>query len=133
VILLDTHTLIWLQAGSERMGNRARKLIDRGLAEDELAVSSISFWEISMLALKNRLALAVPPDQLRSELLDNGLVEVPLNGEIAIAAANIQNFHQDPADRFILATATAAAATLVTADSRILEWKGRLKRQDARL
>jgi PIN domain nuclease of toxin-antitoxin system len=132
VILLDTHALIWLQSGSERMGQRTRKLVDRALAEDELAVCSISFWEISMLAMKKRLALAVPADQLRSELLGSGLVELPLTGDIAIAATRLQ-IHQDPADRFILATAAAYTATLVTADSPILEWTDPLKRHDARL
>lgn len=86
-----------------------------------------------MLVLKQRVSLSEPPETLRDELLRNGLLEVPLDGAIAIAAANLQHIHADPADRFIVATATATGATLVTADSRILEWNGRMKRQDARV
>ncbi|HEX2162965.1 MAG TPA: PIN domain nuclease, partial [Thermoanaerobaculia bacterium] len=60
------------------------------------------------------------------------LVELPLAGDVAVAATQLDGFHADPADRFIVATAQATAATLVTADSRILDWPGRLKRHDAR-
>lgn len=133
MILLDTHALLWLESGSRRLGARSRRLVDRALARDELAVSAISFWEVAMLAAKERLALARPAEKLRDELLASGLVEVPLTGDVAIGATRLEGFHQDPADRFIVATALAAAATQVTADSRILEWQGVLKRQDARL
>lgn len=133
MILLDTHALLWLESGSRRLGARSRRLVDRALTRDELAVSAISFWEVAMLAAKERLALARPAEKLRDELLASGLVEVPLTGDVAIAATRLEGFHQDPADRFIVATALAAAATLVTADSRILEWQGGLKRQDSRL
>lgn len=133
MILLDTHALLWLESGSRRLGARSRRLVDRALARDELAVSAISFWEVAMLAAKERLALARPAEKLRDELLASGLVEVPLTGDVAIGATRLDRFHQDPADRFIVATALAAAATLVTADSRILEWEGGVKLQDARL
>lgn len=133
MILFDTHALLWLQSGSERLGARARRLADRALAEDELGVSAVSFWEVAMLAAKERIALARPPEKLREELLASGLVEIPLSGEIAIAATRLEAFHADPADRFIVATAQALSATLVTADSRILDWPGRVRRHDARV
>jgi PIN domain nuclease of toxin-antitoxin system len=133
LILLDTHALLWLESGSERLGPRTRRLVDRALADDELGVSAITFGEIGMLVAKERLALTRPAERLRDELLGSGLVELPLTGDAALAAAGLEAFHADPADRFIVATALASAATLVTADSRILDWPGRVKRQDARL
>lgn len=132
MILLDTHALLWLAAGSERLGTRAKRLADRALAADELCVSAVSFWEIALLAGRDRVALARPPETLRDELLASGLVEVPLSGDLAIAATRLDGFHADPADRFLVATAQATAATLVTADSRILDWPGRVQRHDAR-
>lgn len=133
MILLDTHALLWLESGSERLGSRTRRLVDRALADEALGVSAITFWEIGMLIAKERLALARPAERLRAELLGSGLVELPLTGDAALAAARLESFHADPADRLIVATALASSATLVTADSRILEWPGRVKRQDARL
>jgi PIN domain nuclease of toxin-antitoxin system len=58
---------------------------------------------------------------------------LPLGGGTCMAAAQLQNFHADPADRFIVATSQAIGATLVTADQRILAWPGPLDRHDARL
>ncbi|MBW3670675.1 MAG: type II toxin-antitoxin system VapC family toxin [Acidobacteria bacterium] len=133
MILLDTHVILWLESGSEQLGRRSRKIIDGAFAEADLAASSISFWEIAMLTLRKRLSLSAPPEQLRADLLTNGLLEIPLTGDIAIAATSLEHLHADPADRFIIATAVATTATLVTADTRILDWKGRLKRHDARI
>ena len=68
----------------------------------------------------------------RDELLDMGLRELPVTGAVGILAAQIPAFHGDPADRLIAATALSHAATLFTADERLLGWSGRIQRQDAR-
>ncbi len=62
-----------------------------------------------------------------------GLCEIAVDGAIAIAAEELGNFHGDPADRIITATASRLGAILVTADSRILEWLGELRVHDARM
>ena len=69
--------------------------------------------------------------ELRSRLLQTGITEVPLSGDIALASTQLV-LHNDPADRFIAASAISIAATLVTAHESLLEWKHPLKRQDAR-
>jgi PIN domain nuclease of toxin-antitoxin system len=57
--------------------------------------------------------------------------ELPVTGDIAILAAELAGLNGDPADRIIAATAIAHDATLITADSNLLKWRHRLKRQDA--
>jgi len=133
VTLLDTHALVWLTEGSSRLGSAARRLADAALGEDQLAVSAISFWEVGMLQRKGRVALQQPPETWRSKLLELGLREVPVDGNIGIAAATMTDIHPDPADRIIVATASLAAATLITADDRILAWPGALRTHDARV
>ena len=131
VILLDTHTLIWLDQGNQNLGKKTRKLIDTALKTDSLAVSSITWWEAAMLQSKNRIEL--PPIQSwYRELIDAGLEEIPVDGLTGIAAAELKPFHGDPADRIITATAILKNATLVTANENILSWRGELKRSDAR-
>lgn len=132
MILLDTHALVWLAEGAAELGARARRLADRALAEDALAASAISFWEVAMLGRAGRLRLHQPVEAWRSRLLSSGLRELPLSGETAIAAVDLPRFHADPADRFIAATALRLPATLMTADQRILRWKGGLRCHDAR-
>jgi PIN domain nuclease of toxin-antitoxin system len=132
VILLDTHTLIWLAEGHPDFGDSARHLADEALAHDDLGVSAMTFWEIAMLHQPGRIQLLQPVEAWRRALVDRGLQEWPLTGEVGNAAAALREFHADPADRFITATALLHGATLVTADGRILAWSGPLRRHDAR-
>ena len=116
LILLDTHCLIWMDQADTRMGRSARGLADAAIEAAELAVSVISFWEVALLMARGRLRLRRPVVRWRHELLERGIVELPLGGATCIAAARLQDFHADPADRFIVATAQAVGAMLVTAD-----------------
>lgn len=132
MILLDTHALVWLVEAEPGFGPTARELADRALKDDKLATSAITFWEVAMLAQRKRLELSLPTDVWRRRLLDMGLMEIPITGDIGITAADLQGFHGDKADRFIAATAILGGGTLMTADEAILGWPGELMRQDAR-
>ena len=63
----------------------------------------------------------------RRELLREGIVEIPIDGQIGIRSVELVSFHSDPADRLIVATAQNGHR-LITADERILGWAGRLDR-----
>lgn len=131
MLLLDTHVLIWFAEDNPRLGARAAKLADAALRRDEVLVSAVSFWEIAMLVDKGRMELALAPRAMRQKVLEQGIREVPLNGAVAINAAQLTEFHGDPADRFIVASALVEGAALLTADASILRWTGILKRHDA--
>jgi PIN domain nuclease of toxin-antitoxin system len=131
MILLDTHVLVWLAEGSARLGKKARKKLDEALKEGALYVSTISFWEVAMLKQKGRLELGIDMAAWRSSLLENELQELAVSGEIAIQAAGLENFHGDPADRLIAASALVSGATLCTADTQILSWSRKLSLLDA--
>jgi PIN domain nuclease of toxin-antitoxin system len=131
VILLDTHAMVWFANDDARLGKVSGGLADEALADNRLAVSAISFWEIALLFSKGRLTLRKTPAELHDELLNEGVLELPLTGAIAITSVELEGLHADPADRFIVATAIAHNATLVTADRNILNWKHALRRQDA--
>ena len=126
-MLLDTHVLLWHERGDRRLGRRARGEIERSWLEDDVAVSAISFWEVGMQIRKDRLGFDLDLDAWRNGLLDQGLVEIPVDGGIAARAGLLQDMHGDPADRLIVATALEGHR-LVTADRGSLEWPGRLSR-----
>jgi PIN domain nuclease of toxin-antitoxin system len=92
---------------------------------------AVSFWECAMLHARRRLVLPQSPRAWRSELLAAGLIELPIDGEIAVLATELDDLHKDPADRFIAATAIKHQATLLTADARLLRWRHPLERRDA--
>lgn len=130
-MLLDTQVLVWVRSGAGKLGRRSRDAISRAVQQGDVAVSAISFWEVAMLQEKGRLTLLRDISSWREALLDDGLVEIPVNGAIAARAGGLAGMHGDPADRLIVATALDGHQ-LVTADERILGWPGQLHRLDAR-
>ena len=132
MIVLDTHVLVWLDGGISRLGEEAAGLIDTEFAADGVSVSAISFWEIAMLVANDRLVIAKPLLRWRDELLAAGLRELPVDGRLGVEAADLSDFHGDPADRLIVATALQIGCKLVTADRQILGWSGPNQAIDAR-
>lgn len=132
MIVLDTHVLVWLVSGERSLGSRARRMIDAAQCKGEATVSAITFWEYALLFHRGRLVGQRDPTQWRRDVLAAGLLELGLTGDIGIRATDLDNLPSDPADRFIVATALVREATLVTADTKLLAWRGKLKRQDAR-
>ena len=132
LIVVDTHGLVWLTSGDPRLGRRARGLLDAALANDTLAVSAMSFWEVAMLVSRGKVDLGSSADAWRTEMLSLGVNEIQIDGEIAVLSVTLPGLHPDPADRMIVATAVQRGAALLTADQRILDWKNPLRRHDAR-
>lgn len=132
MILLDTHVLLWTSYGDPRLGSQARRLLEAEWSAENVGVSALSFWEIAMLVHKGRLGLELSPEDWRRRQLAAGLIEIPVDGDIAFRAGLLSDMHGDPADRIIVATALAGH-TLATGDREILAWPGRLNRLDARV
>ena len=84
-----------------------------------------------MRVQKGRLDFLLDLSAWRQDLLNMGLIEIPVDGSIAARAGLLLDIHGDPADRLIVATALTGHQ-LVTADRAILGWPGPLKSMDAR-
>ncbi len=132
MIVLDTHVLLWADNDARSLGRRARALIERRWKRGQVGVCAMSFWEVALLAARGRLALPMPVAEWRAELLDAGLVELPVDGNVGVRAVGLGGLPDDPVDRLIVATALHHGAALVTADERLLAWKETLPRFDAR-
>ncbi|RKX79245.1 MAG: type II toxin-antitoxin system VapC family toxin [Spirochaetes bacterium] len=124
-ILMDTHIWIWLMEGNSVLtGSKALTSIERAAESGLLSVSVISVWEIGMLESTSRLIFNVPcMEWIDKALRLPGLHLVPLSPEIAIESTRLpDNFHGDPADRIITATARINNVSLITKDKKILEY-----------
>ena len=132
MIVLDTHALVWLWTGDDKLGPNAGIVIDNALGDEQLAVSAMTFWEVALLKGKGRLDFPEDVGHWRQELLGQGFTEIPIDGEIGIRANELPGFHADPADRIIVATALTGRHLVITADEHILRWRGNLNRMDAR-
>ena len=121
MIVVDTHALVWQLNGEAKIGPRARARLERALTREELAVSAMAFWEIALLVNRDRLRLGTTPTHFRWRVLEMGIRELPIDGEIALRAATLAPVLVDPVDCVMAATALAHGATLITADTRVLE------------
>jgi PIN domain nuclease of toxin-antitoxin system len=121
-LLLDTHIWLWSLLEPEKLSERVSSELES--TENELWLSPISVWELFILVEKGRVVLDLPPSMWVAEVQKSvPIQEAPLTGEVAILSRSIDLPHQDPADRFIAATAAVYGLTLVTSDDKILSSK----------
>ena len=123
-VLLDTHALVWLMNGSDRLGPRVIKAIQRSLADGAVLLSAISPWEVAMLVSKGRLVLDRDVGEwVQAALSLPGIRLEPLFPEVAVASTRLPGtIHGDPAHRMIAATARHLGSTLITADQLLLDY-----------
>ncbi len=136
VILLDTHVLLWLADDDARLGEQARDAVKEAAASRAIVVSAISFWEIGLLMEKQRISMSLPLADFAALVGKmRGIKVVPVNSRIAVESGNLPaGLHGDPGDRLIAATARALACSLLTSDTKLLEYgaAGHVRTLDAR-
>lgn len=117
MIVLDTYTWVWWVCAPENLSPRARGEIDHQLALRSVVVS----WNVAMLIAKDRLRLPVDLTEWIKQCEQiPGLTFQPVTNVIALASVNLPGqFHPDPADRIIVATARVLGGALVTGDTKI--------------
>ncbi|MCX7073180.1 MAG: type II toxin-antitoxin system VapC family toxin [Gammaproteobacteria bacterium] len=124
-LVLDTHALIWLVDGREGVFSAAMlERIERAARKSEVLIPAIVFWEIAMLDARGRIQLSRSCiawcEQVQAR---PGVSIVPLTPAISIDSTRLPgNFHSDPADRMIVATARAENAVLLSNDQKILDY-----------
>lgn len=125
-LLLDTHTLVWLVQG--KLPHRSTSIIDQVSAKGAVLVSTVTAWEIGLLHRKALRGAAAPlftpdPKTWFYQAMSKPLRETPITAAIAVDSSLLPGqFHSDPGDRLLIATARHLAATLLTRDSRILAY-----------
>lgn len=121
-LLLDTHIWLWSLLEPEKLTQRIA--VELESAKNELWLSPISIWELLIQVEKGRVVLDREPRAWIAAVQEVvPYREAPLTGEVAIRSRLVDLPHQDPADRFIAATAEVYGLTLVTSDKQILSSK----------
>ena len=121
MIVLDTHTLVWWVTGDPTLSKKAKSVIEREQDGGEIVVSAISAWEITILVEKARLVLSMDVGSWLATVTEiEGVKFLPVDVEIASKSVLLPGeFHKDPADRMIVATARKLAVPVVTKDEKI--------------
>jgi PIN domain nuclease of toxin-antitoxin system len=125
MILLDTHIWIYLVQGDPALPADERELIAaeqaRGAADAGLGVSLFSCWEVAMLVKKRRLTLPFRPEVWVAKAASYPSLELlDLTPQILVESVALpMEFHKDPADRIIVATALHHDIPILTHDRLI--------------
>ncbi len=124
MIVLDTHIWVWWIHGDPRLTQEYHDYI-QGLEAQGLGISAISCWEVAKLVERGRLVLPNLVDEwLDRALAYPGMRLLELTPRICVESTQLPgNFHRDPADQIIVATAIVYNCPLVTMDNKILSYQ----------
>lgn len=125
--LLDTHIWIAFANGDPTLSKSIRNTINSAAQQGDLYIAAISLWEIAMLVNRKRIILEMPCLEWINRSIDLIKINIsPLTPSVAVESCQLPNgFHQDPADRLIVATARTENMTIITRDRQILKYSQR--------
>ena len=120
-LLLDTATFLWIITDSPELSARARELfVDPG---NEIYLSSVSAWEISVKYALGRLPMPEPPERfVPFQRKQHGIESLPLDEEAALHLARLPLLHKDPFDRMLVCQAMVDGLVILTSDQLIHQY-----------
>ena len=123
--LLDTHIWIWWMLEDPRLPKARREALDSLPSNHRPFLADISLWEASLLLSKGRLVIEQDPESWLLLAASPAVVQLcPISPGIAAEMGRLPaEFHQDPADRLIVATARNKHLPLATMDRKIIDAK----------
>lgn len=123
--LLDTHVWIWLLDCPERLSAGAAQAINRDDA-GVFGVSDISSWEVARKESLGKLKLSLASRVWLSRASTApGIEMLRVDADVSWESCHLPgNFHRDPADQIVVATARLHGLTVITRDERLLRYDG---------
>lgn len=121
--LLDTHTLVWTIAESNRLSQRARSIIEN--TENRILVSSVSLWEIAVKVRIGKLSLGgIDVEDLPDLIEDMDFSTIDLCPHEACAYGRLdESTHTDPFDRMLIWQAINRGLTIVSSDREFKKFR----------
>ena len=120
--LLDTHTFLWSLFESERLSEKAKSAMLDG--ENEICVSTVTFWEISLKFSIGKLSLSnVVPDELPAYCRESGFEIVSFDETVASSFYLLPRVeHFDPFDRLLIWQAIRGEMIIISKDKKFKEY-----------
>jgi PIN domain nuclease of toxin-antitoxin system len=112
--LLDTHVVIWLANGDSKLPIHIRQILDN--KSNDIYVSMISFWEMSIKSRKGKLDLHKPLDEIVQSLLGSDYSILPMYLSHIYCLGTLPSHHEDPFDRMLIAQSIDGGFVLVSCD-----------------
>lgn len=120
--LLDTHYLLWTLTDTAKLSKKIRETITD--PENEIAVSTVSFWEVSLKASIGKLTIkGFSPEDLPAACTAMRFTILPLGATESSTYHRLKGaYHKDPFDRMLICQAIALDYVLISADSHIKKY-----------
>ena len=120
-ILLDTATFLWIVLGAKDLSSTAKEAHTD--PANEVYLSAVSAWEISIKYSLGRLPLSEDPDRFITRQREAHMIEpLPLGEEAVFHLHRLPDLHRDPFDRMLVCQAIAEGLVLLTPDRQIAQY-----------
>lgn len=120
-VLLDTCTFLWILTGDRKLSKAAKGHFIE--PENEVFLSAVSTWEISVKYVLGRLSLPGPPERfIPAQREAHGIESLPLDEESTLYLRRIPELHADPFDRMLVCQSIVHGMTILTPDELISQY-----------
>jgi PIN domain nuclease of toxin-antitoxin system len=121
-ILLDTHAYLWYIAGDTQLSAAARNAIES--ETNDIFISSVSLWEITIKNSIGKLPLATPVTNIVDRYVkENGFNSLNICASDLLCLHELPWHHRDPFDRMLIAQAQSNKLTLISKDSKMGQYE----------
>ena len=118
--LIDTQILLWIFSHPNKLTKKVAEIVKK--PQNELLVSTVSFWEIAIKYSLNKLTLPFPIDDLPQETLANDIALLPIRVDHLLNVATLPHHHKDPFDRLIISQAMIENLTIISSDDKFSDY-----------
>jgi PIN domain nuclease of toxin-antitoxin system len=123
-LLIDTCTFLWILGGGRGLPARVAQLYQS--ADNEVYLSAVSAWEITVKHTNGRLALPEAPERLVPAERDRrGILSLAFDEESALHVSRLPVLHRDPFDRMLVSQAIVHGLAILTPDQLIAQYPAR--------
>lgn len=120
-LLLDTCTFLWILADAPQLSFHALDLFTT--PENEVYLSSVSTWEISVKHALGKLPLPEPPAEFIPAMREShGIESLSLDEESTLYLSRLPPYHRDPFDRMLVCQAIVQDLAILTPDEEIRQY-----------
>ena len=115
--LLDTHTFLWTISNIENLSKKALEVIKN--QKNEIFISAVSLWEISIKVRINKLDLDnIEPEELISLAEKMEFQLIGLSPEEAVTYYKLkEETHKDPFDRMLIWQSISRNIPIISKDT----------------
>jgi len=122
--LLDTHVWLWMVDDPSRIPYHILPIVSN--AENyPLCLSAISVWEVAKKVSLGKLEVSIPVRDWIIKATRSPFIDLlPLSVDVSLESTVLPgDFHRDPADQMIVATARCFNLALLTVDQKIIDYE----------